>query len=118
MLHFPAARGAKLAGLIFLALHTLVALDAVATFAGSAPDQGVPLRISAELGVVAFGSWVWLLAPWVIQAALCLGNLWLAHRSDDPEEHNAILFSNALVGLFLLLGTITTMRQAGSEFFP
>lgn len=112
---FHVNRAATIAALVLLLLHAFVVLDAMVTFRGSGVDNGVPLRFSAELGVIAFGSWLWLIVPLLCQSALLVLNLWIARFVAHQEWRSVLFFTNALIGALFLLGTIGTIRVAIGE---
>lgn len=109
MPRFNPGRAAMLAAFVFLALHVLLILDLLFTFAAQT-DHDVPLRMSAEVGVVSYGHWAWLALPLALQSIFFALNLLIAQRWNSPKQRVALMVLNAFTGLLFFLGSLSRAR--------
>ncbi|GEM_PF-6810599 len=107
MPRFNPGRAAMLAAFIFLVLHVFLILDLLFTFTAAA-DHDVPLLISAEVGVVSFGHWAWLTLPLALQSIFFTLNFFIAQKSSNTKQREALMVLNAFTGLLFFLGSLST----------
>ncbi len=99
-----------LVAILFAALQASIVVAAIPSLA-SLPGP-LPLRMNAEVGVVAVGSWQWLFAAVAVNVAIIVINALLLRIDQAPAMRAPIVALTVMTALFLLLGTMASLRVA------